>query len=235
VGGFLAFSTTLQPCAIQIKALRDVIHNLLLAPNTPTTTVQSSTSRLRVLPGGVPFSCATVMRLDAEALSNAAFIMALAGGTLPKATACDATRAAASLDISSHMPSVAKMTTAGEAACSCRLLVLGLAVMYLRYVKNCCGIHHALQVLSNARRRERARSNTCRHPFAATPLPAAFQMEVPESSSGLQTSFDVAGGGVLANLNGARHEWRVKARETRRKMFGKRESRERTTTSSSPG
>ena len=92
-----------------------IIHNLLLAPNTPTTTVQSSTSRRRVPPGGTLLSCPTVMRLEAAALLKAAFMMALAGGKPPAAAASAATRAAASLDISSQIPSVAKITTAAGA------------------------------------------------------------------------------------------------------------------------
>jgi hypothetical protein len=110
------------------------IYNLLLTPNTPTTTVQSSTSRRRSEPGGTLLSCASVIRHEAAALLNAAFMMALAGVTMPPAAASAATRAATSLVSSSQIPSVAKMTNALGAACKCKLLVLGFAVMYLQNV-----------------------------------------------------------------------------------------------------
>jgi hypothetical protein len=105
------------------------IYNLLLFPNIPTTTVQSSTSLRRREPGGTFLSCAAVILLEAAARSNAASMTALAGCTSPLAAASAATRAAASLESSSQMPSVARMTTAEEVFSSCRLLVLGLAVM----------------------------------------------------------------------------------------------------------
>ena len=55
--------------------------------------------------------------------------MALAGCTVPLAAASVAMRAATSLESSSQIPSVARMTTAAGAASKCRLLVAGFAVI----------------------------------------------------------------------------------------------------------